>query len=176
MTKHQRKPPRVPSRSRDRRLSTDELCVFLLQLRPAGSLRRGNSPSCCCGHCAPLPTLRGTCRRSLCISYSRPSRSSSGRDTGSSSRRDATSFVSFTDPELERRAPGPYMVTGDTAEVVVNRYKVSRRLQDEYVIPCPGMTVVLKRLPDKLQRCADVRNLRLNQEVELCRKYFDCSL
>jgi acetyl-CoA acyltransferase len=35
-------------------------------------------------------------------------------------------------PKLQEKMPGVYMVMGDTAEVVAKRYKVSRRLQDEY--------------------------------------------
>lgn len=37
-------------------------------------------------------------------------------------------------PELQRRLPGIYMIMGDTAEVVANRYKVSRQAQDEYAL------------------------------------------
>jgi acetyl-CoA acyltransferase len=37
-------------------------------------------------------------------------------------------------PELQKRLPGLYMAMGDTAEIVAKRYKVSRRVQDEYAL------------------------------------------
>jgi acetyl-CoA acyltransferase len=37
-------------------------------------------------------------------------------------------------PELQKRLPGLYMSMGDTAEIVAKRYKVSRKVQDEYAL------------------------------------------
>jgi len=37
-------------------------------------------------------------------------------------------------PELQKRLPGLYMGMGDTAEIVAKRYKVSRKVQDEYAL------------------------------------------
>jgi acetyl-CoA acetyltransferase family protein len=37
-----------------------------------------------------------------------------------------------TNPWVEERKPGLYMVMGDTAEIVAKRYKISREMQDEF--------------------------------------------
>jgi acetyl-CoA acyltransferase len=48
-------------------------------------------------------------------------------------------------PQLKKRLPGLYMVMGETAEVVARRYKVGRRVQDEYALSSQQRTACAQR-------------------------------
>jgi acetyl-CoA C-acetyltransferase len=57
-------------------------------------------------------------------------------------------------PQLLERMPGLYMVMGNTAEVVIKRYKISRQSQDEYALLSQQRTARVRR------RGSKVRSLR----------------
>jgi len=63
-------------------------------------------------------------------------------------------------PRLLEKAPGVYMVMGETAEVVAKRYKISRQVQDEYSLLSQQRTARAQREGFFQDEIAPMRALR----------------
>ncbi|MGQ0636077.1 MAG: thiolase family protein [Planctomycetaceae bacterium] len=82
-------------------------------------------------------------------------------------------------PQVYIRAPGIYMVMGDTAEVVARRYKISRQAQDEYALASQQRTARAQQeglFNDELAPLEVTRGLLDKQSGEVARQerhFFD---